>query len=143
LIVNCMISSTPNNVRDKVIKVYSINFGPQHPSAHGVLRLILQMSGELVIAADPHVGLLHRGTEKLMEFKTYLQNLPYLDRLDYVSMIAQEHTFSSAIEKISGIIVPVRARYIRVITVEITRILNHLMSLTTHAMDVGALTPFL
>lgn len=129
--------------QEKLIKAYSINFGPQHPSAHGVLRLVLQMFGEVVITADPHIGLLHRGTEKLMEFKTYHQNLPYLDRLDYVSMIAQEHTFSSAIEKICGIVVPVRARYIRVLTLEVTRILNHLMSLTTHAMDVGALTPFL
>lgn len=137
------LQTTNTATQEKLIKAYSINFGPQHPSAHGVLRLVLQMFGEVVITADPHIGLLHRGTEKLMEFKTYTQNLPYLDRLDYVSMIAQEHTFSSAIEKICGIIVPVRARYIRVLTLEVTRILNHLMSLTTHAMDVGALTPFL
>jgi len=128
---------------EKLVKAYSINFGPQHPSAHGVLRLVLEMHGEVIINADPHIGLLHRGTEKLMEFKTYTQGLPYLDRLDYVSMMAQEHTFSCAIEKINDIIVPVRARYIRVIMLEVTRILNHLMSLTTHAMDVGALTPFL
>lgn len=132
-----------NSTADKIIKAYSINFGPQHPSAHGVLRLVLEMYGEVVISADPHIGLLHRGTEKLMEFKTYTQGLPYLDRLDYVSMMAQEHTFASAIEKICEIVVPARARYIRVIMLEITRILNHLMSLTTHAMDVGALTPFL
>jgi NADH dehydrogenase (ubiquinone) Fe-S protein 2 len=131
------------SAQNKIIKAYSINFGPQHPSAHGVLRLILEMYGEVVVTADPHIGLLHRGTEKLMEYKTYTQNLPYLDRLDYVSMLAQEHTFSTAIEKIAEIIVPVRARYIRVATLEVTRILNHLMSLTTHAMDVGALTPFL
>lgn len=128
---------------DKIIKAYSINFGPQHPSAHGVLRLVLEMYGEVIISADPHIGLLHRGTEKLMEFKTYIQGLPYLDRLDYVSMMAQEHTFASAIEKVCEIVVPTRARYIRVIMLEITRVLNHLMSLTTHAMDVGALTPFL
>src|SRR5206468_2593551 len=113
------------------------------PSAHGVLRLVLEMHGEVVINSDPHIGLLHRGTEKLMEFKTYSQGLPYLDRLDYVSMMAQEHTFSCAVEKLSHAAVPVRAKYIRVIMLEITRILNHLMSLTTHAMDVGALTPFL
>lgn len=101
------------------------------------------MQGEVVVNTDAHIGLLHRGTEKLMEYKTYTQNLPYLDRLDYVSMMAQEHTFSCAIEKINNIVVPIRARYIRVIMLEITRILNHLMSLTTHAMDVGALTPFL
>jgi len=138
-----MIQPQNKQIQEKLIKAYSINFGPQHPSAHGVLRLVLQMFGEVVITADPHIGLLHRGTEKLMEFKTYTQSLPYLDRLDYVSMIAQEHTFATAIEKICGIVVPMRARYIRVLTLEVTRILNHLMSLTTHAMDVGALTPFL
>ena len=136
-------SINTNTLPDKLIKAYSINFGPQHPSAHGVLRLVLEMHGEVVINADPHIGLLHRGTEKLMEFKTYTQGLPYLDRLDYVSMMAQEHTFSTAIEKMSYALVPVRARYIRVIMLEVTRVLNHLMSLTTHAMDVGALTPFL
>lgn len=125
------------------LKYYSLNFGPQHPSAHGVLRLVLDLYGEVVTKADPHIGLLHRGTEKLMEFKTAAQNLPYLDRLDYVSMMAQEHCFSMAVEQISDINVPIRARYIRVLFLEITRILNHLMSLTTHAMDVGALTPFL
>jgi len=125
------------------IQLYSINFGPQHPSAHGVLRLILEMFGETVVEADPHIGLLHRGTEKLIEQKTYLQGLPYVDRLDYVSMMAQEHGFSLTVEKLTNMVIPLRVRYIRVIFLEITRILNHLMSLTTHAMDVGALTPFL
>lgn len=128
---------------EKLVKSYSINFGPQHPSAHGVLRLVLAMYGEVITDVDPHIGLLHRGTEKLMEAKTYAQGLPYLDRLDYVSMMAQEHAFSITVEKLAGIAVPTRARYIRVMLLEITRILNHLMSLTTHAMDVGALTPFL
>jgi len=127
----------------KIVKAYTINFGPQHPSAHGVLRLLLEMQGEVVINADPHIGLLHRGTEKLLEYKNYMQGLPYLDRLDYVSMMAQEHGYSATIERLSNILVPVRSRYIRVIMLEITRILNHLMSITTHAMDVGALTPFL
>lgn len=126
-----------------ILKHYSLNFGPQHPSAHGVLRLVLDLFGEVVTRADPHIGLLHRGTEKLMEFKTVSQNLPYLDRLDYVSMMAQEHCFSMAVEKLTNTIVPDRGRYIRVMFLEVTRILNHLMSLTTHAMDVGALTPFL
>jgi len=127
----------------KKIKTYNINFGPQHPSAHGVLRLILELSGETIKRADAHIGLLHRGTEKLIEHKTYLQALPYLDRLDYVSMMSQEHCYSMCVEKLSGCSVPIRAQYIRVIFCEITRILNHLMSLTTHALDVGALTPFL
>ena len=126
-----------------LLKQYSLNFGPQHPSAHGVLRLVLDLFGEVVTKADPHIGLLHRGTEKLMEFKTVSQSVPYLDRLDYVSMMAQEHCYSLAIERLTNSVVPVRARYIRVLFLEITRILNHLMSLTTHAMDVGALTPFL
>lgn len=134
---------TSKNNLQTFLKYYSLNFGPQHPSAHGVLRLVLDLYGEVITKADPHIGLLHRGTEKLMEFKTAAQGLPYLDRLDYVSMMAQEHCFSLAIEKISNIQVPLRARYIRVLFLEITRILNHLMSLTTHAMDVGALTPFL
>jgi NADH dehydrogenase (ubiquinone) Fe-S protein 2 len=132
-----------NTVNNKLVKAYTINFGPQHPSAHGVLRLLLEMYGETVLNADPHIGLLHRGTEKLMEYKNYMQGLPYLDRLDYVSMMAQEHSFSIAVEHLSNTIIPIRARYIRVIMLEITRILNHLMSITTHAMDVGALTPFL
>lgn len=136
-------SINQNNDSQTFLKFYSLNFGPQHPSAHGVLRLVLDLYGEVVTKADPHIGLLHRGTEKLMEFKTVSQNLPYLDRLDYVSMMAQEHCYSMAIEQLLGINVPLRSRYIRVLFLEITRILNHLMSLTTHAMDVGALTPFL
>lgn len=127
----------------KQIKTFNLNFGPQHPAAHGVLRLILELEGELITKADPHIGLLHRGTEKLIEYKTYNQALPYFDRLDYVSMMAQEHAFSLIIEKLIGSKVPSRAQYIRVIFCEITRILNHLMSLTTHAIDVGAFTPFL
>ncbi len=120
-----------------------LNFGPQHPSAHGVLRLILELDGEVIIKADPHIGLLHRGTEKLIEYKTYIQALPYFDRLDYVSMMAQEHLFSYAIETLTKCITPQRAKYIRVIFLELTRILNHLLSITTHALDVGALTPML
>jgi len=138
-----MLSQHKKKSIDKLIKSFSINFGPQHPSAHGVLRLVLEMYGEVVINVDPHIGLLHRGTEKLMESKTYAQGLPYVDRLDYVSMMAQEHAYSLAIEKLGNIIVPIRSRYIRVLMLELTRILNHLMSITTHAMDVGALTPFL
>lgn len=125
------------------IKTFNLNFGPQHPSAHGVLRLILELNGELVKKADPHIGLLHRGTEKLIEQKTFIQAVPYLDRLDYVSMMTQEHAYCLAVEKLIGCIVPKRAQFIRVLFSEITRILNHLMSVTTHAMDVGALTPFL
>lgn len=128
---------------NKELKNFTINFGPQHPAAHGVLRLILELDGELVCRADPHIGLLHRGTEKLIEYKTYLQALPYFDRLDYVSMMAQEHTYSLAIEKIGNIKVPRRAQVIRVIFLEITRILNHLLAVGCHAMDVGAMTPFL
>ncbi len=125
------------------LKNFTINFGPQHPAAHGVLRLILELDGEIVKKADAHIGLLHRGTEKLIEYKTYLQALPYFDRLDYVSMMAQEHTYSIAIEKIGNINVPRRAQVIRVIFLEITRILNHLLAVGCHAMDVGAMTPFL
>jgi len=128
---------------DKKIQNFTLNFGPQHPAAHGVLRLILELNGESITKADPHIGLLHRGTEKLCETKIYMQCLPYFDRLDYVSMMAQEHCFSSAIEKLLLIEIPLRASYIRVIFSELTRLLNHLLSLTTHAMDVGALTPFL
>lgn len=127
----------------KKVKVLSINFGPQHPSAHGVLRLILETVGERILYCDPHVGLLHRGTEKLIEQKPFIQSLPYFDRLDYVSMMVQEHGYSLSIEKLLSCNVPVRAQYIRVLFSEITRILNHIMSLTTHALDVGALTPFL
>jgi NADH dehydrogenase (ubiquinone) Fe-S protein 2 len=127
----------------KDLKNFTVNFGPQHPAAHGVLRLILELDGEVVIKADPHIGLLHRGTEKLIENKTYLQSLPYFDRLDYVSMMAQEHAFSLAVEKLSNINVPKRAQYIRVIFSEITRILNHLLAVSCHALDVGAMTPLL
>ena len=127
----------------KKIKNLNLNFGPQHPAAHGVLRLILELDGEVVEKADPHIGLLHRGTEKLIENKTYIQALPYFDRLDYVSMMAQEHTYSLAVEKIAGVKIPRRAQIIRVIFAEITRILNHLLAVGCHAMDVGAMTPFL
>jgi NADH dehydrogenase (ubiquinone) Fe-S protein 2 len=127
----------------KRIKVLNVNFGPQHPAAHGVLRLILEIVGERVLYCDPHIGLLHRGTEKLIEQKSYLQALPYFARLDYVSLMAQEHGFSLGIEKLLGCKIPQRAQYIRVLFSEISRILNHIMSLTTHALDVGALTPFL
>lgn len=129
--------------RKEILKTHNLNFGPQHPSAHGVLRLILVLAGELIRKAMPHIGLLHRGTEKLIETKTYLQALPYFDRLDYVSMMANEHAYSLAVEKALGESIPLRAQYIRVMFDEITRILNHLMALTTHAMDLGALTPFL
>jgi len=125
------------------MRSFNLNFGPQHPSAHGVLRLILQLNGETIMKALPHIGLLHRGTEKLIEYKTYQQALPYFDRLDYVSMIVQEQGFTLAVEKLKRLPITTRAKYIRVIFSEITRILNHLMAITTHAMDVGALTPFL
>jgi NADH dehydrogenase (ubiquinone) Fe-S protein 2 len=127
----------------KQLKSFTINFGPQHPAAHGVLRLVLELNGEIVERADPHIGLLHRGTEKLIEYKTYLQALPYFDRLDYVSMMAQEQTYSLAVEKLVGINVPERAQYIRVLFCEITRILNHLLAVGCHAMDVGAMTPMM
>ena len=125
------------------LKNFTINFGPQHPAAHGVLRLILELDGEVGTRADPHIGLLHRGTEKLIENKTYIQALPYFDRLDYVSMMAQEHTYSLAVEKIANIKIPRRAQVIRVLFAEITRILNHLLAVGCHAMDVGAMTPFM
>ena len=127
----------------KKIKNFTLNFGPQHPAAHGVLRLVLELNGEIVERADPHIGLLHRGTEKLIEYKNYLQALPYFDRLDYVSMMAQEHTFCLAVEKLINAKVPLRGQYIRVLFAEITRILNHLLAVGCHAMDVGAMTPFL
>jgi NADH:ubiquinone oxidoreductase subunit D len=123
------------------IQNFTLNFGPQHPAAHGVLRLVLELEGEVVHRADPHIGLLHRGTEKLIEHKTYLQALPYFDRLDYVSMMAQEHTYSLAVEQLAQIEVPRRAQYIRVMFLEITRILNHLLFASCHALDVGAMTP--
>lgn len=127
----------------KKIKNFTINFGPQHPAAHGVLRLILELEGEVVRRAEPHIGLLHRGTEKLIEYKNYLQALPYFDRLDYVSMMSQEHTYCLAIENLLNSKIPQRAKYIRVVFAEITRILNHLLAVGCHAMDVGAMTPFL
>ena len=128
---------------NRELKNFTINFGPQHPAAHGVLRLILELDGEIVKRADAHIGLLHRGTEKLIEYKTYLQALPYFDRLDYVSMMAQEHTYSLAVERFGKIKIPHRAQVIRVIFAEITRILNHLLAVGCHALDVGAMTPFL
>jgi NADH dehydrogenase (ubiquinone) Fe-S protein 2 len=127
----------------KKIKNFTINFGPQHPAAHGVLRLVLELNGEIVNRADPHIGLLHRGTEKLIEYKNYVQALPYFDRLDYVSMMAQEHSYCLAIEKLFNCKIPERAQYVRVLFAEITRILNHLLAVGCHAMDVGAMTPFL
>ena len=126
---------------EQQIRNFNINFGPQHPAAHGVLRLVLELDGEIVERCDPHIGLLHRGTEKLMESRTYLQNLPYLDRLDYVAPMNQEHAWCLAIEKLTGTGVPRRASLIRVLYSEIGRILNHLLNVTTGAMDVGALTP--
>ncbi|HMS37436.1 MAG TPA: NADH-quinone oxidoreductase subunit D [Arachnia sp.] len=125
------------------IKNYTMNFGPQHPAAHGVLRLVLELDGEVVQRADPHIGLLHRGTEKLAETRTYLQSVPYMDRLDYVSMMANEHAYVMAIEKLLGVQVPERAQYIRVMFDEVTRILNHLMWIGSHALDIGAMTVFL
>src|ERR1700709_497575 len=125
------------------IKNYTLNFGPQHPAAHGVLRLVLELDGEVVQRADPHIGLLHRATEKLAEYKTFLQNVPYMDRLDYVSMMCNEHAYVMAIEKLLGIEVPLRAQYIRVMFDEITRILNHLLWLGAHGLDIGAMSVFL
>jgi NADH-quinone oxidoreductase subunit D len=125
------------------IKNYTLNFGPQHPAAHGVLRLVLELDGEVVQRADPHIGLLHRATEKLAETRTYLQTVPYMDRLDYVSMMCNEHAYVMAIEKLLGVDVPIRAQYIRVMFDEITRLLNHLMSIGSHGLDVGAMGIFL
>ncbi len=125
------------------IKPLTLNFGPQHPAAHGVLRLVLEMDGEVIERADPHVGLLHRGTEKLIEYKTYLQAVPYFDRLDYVSPMNQEHAYALAVEKLLGIEVPLRAQYIRVLFSELTRIANHILNIATFALDVGAMTPIL
>ncbi len=125
------------------IRNYTMNFGPQHPAAHGVLRLVLELDGEVIQRADPHIGLLHRATEKLAENRTYLQSIPYMDRLDYVSMMANEHAYVMAIEKMMGLEVPIRAQYIRVMFDEITRVLNHLLWLGAHALDVGAMTVFL
>jgi NADH dehydrogenase (ubiquinone) Fe-S protein 2 len=128
---------------NKKIQNFTVNFGPQHPAAHGVLRLILELEGEKILKADPHIGLLHRGTEKLIEYKTVLQALPYFDRLDYVSMMCQEHVYSLAVENLLKLKIPQRAKYIRVIFCELTRILNHLLAVGCHAMDVGAMTPML
>ena len=125
------------------IQNYMINFGPQHPAAHGVLRLVMELDGEIIERCDPHIGLLHRGTEKLIEYKTYLQALPYMDRLDYVSPMCMEHSYVLAIEKLAGIEVPLRAKYVRTMFAEITRILNHILNTSAHAMDVGAMTPIL
>ncbi len=135
---------TPQSTTRTVeIDSHAINFGPQHPAAHGVLRLVLEMDGETVVRADPHVGLLHRGTEKLIEYKTYMQAVPYFDRLDYVSPMCEEHAFALAVEKLLDIEAPERAQWIRVLFAEITRVLNHLLNVTTYALDVGAITPSL
>ncbi len=128
---------------ERDIKPMTLNFGPQHPAAHGVLRLVLEMDGEVIERADPHIGLLHRGTEKLIEYKTYLQAVPYFDRLDYVAPMNQEHAFALAVERLLGIEVPIRGQYVRVLYCEIGRILNHLLNITTFAIDVGAMTPLL
>ena len=130
-----------SGLAEQPIRKFNINFGPQHPAAHGVLRLVLELDGEVVERVDPHIGLLHRGTEKLMEARTYLQNVPYFDRLDYVAPMNQEHAFCLAIEKLLGVEVPIRGQVIRVLYSEIGRILSHLLNTTTQAMDVGALTP--
>lgn len=129
--------------KDTLTRNVTLNFGPQHPAAHGVLRLVLEMDGEVIERADPHIGLLHRGTEKLIEHKNYLQALPYFDRLDYVSPMSQEHAFCISVEKLLNIKVPPRAQYLRVLFCEITRILNHVMNISTQALDVGAMTPLL
>ena len=128
---------------ETTIKPLTLNFGPQHPAAHGVLRLVMEMDGEVVERLDPHIGLLHRGTEKLIEYKTYLQAIPYFDRLDYVSPMCQEHAYVLAIERLLGLEVPARGQYIRTLFDEITRVLNHLLNVPAYAMDVGAITPFL
>jgi NADH-quinone oxidoreductase subunit D len=133
----------PTVTKTVEIDSHTINFGPQHPAAHGVLRLILEMDGEVVERADPHIGLLHRGTEKLLEYRTYMQVVPYFDRLDYVSPMCEEHSFALAVEKLLGVQVPERAQWIRTLFAEITRVLNHLLNLTTYALDVGAITPSL
>ena len=134
-------ASTPVTIPETPVRKFNINFGPQHPAAHGVLRLVLELDGEVVERVDPHIGLLHRGTEKLMEYRTYLQNIPYFDRLDYVAPMNQEHAFCLAIEKLLDLEVPIRGSIIRVMFSEIGRVLNHLLNVTTQAMDVGALTP--
>ncbi|MDO5530265.1 MAG: NADH-quinone oxidoreductase subunit D, partial [Paracoccus sp. (in: a-proteobacteria)] len=139
--VNSYDDGSQDRPADDDLRNFNINFGPQHPAAHGVLRMVLELDGEIVERADPHIGLLHRGTEKLMESRTYLQNLPYFDRLDYAAPQNQEHAWCLAIEKLSGVVPPKRAQIIRVLYCEIGRILNHLLGVTTGALDVGALTP--
>ena len=136
-----LIKESAPTTGDQVIENYTINFGPQHPSAHGVLRLVMELDGEIVERLDPHIGLLHRGTEKLIEHKTYLQALPYFDRLDYASPLAMEHSYVLAIEKLLGLEVPLRAQYLRVLFAELTRISNHLLNIAHHILDVGAMTP--
>jgi len=135
--------NTDNKASQKRTENFTLNFGPQHPAAHGVLRLILELDGEVVERSDPHIGLLHRGTEKLIEYKSYVQAVPYFDRLDYVAPMSQEHAFALAVEKLLGIEAPIRAQYIRVMFAEISRLLNHLLNITTMALDVGAMTPLL
>ncbi len=130
-------------MKEVQLNTTTINFGPQHPAAHGVLRLVVELEGEVVQRAEPHIGLLHRGTEKLIEYKTYLQAVPYFDRLDYVSPMCQEHAFALATEKLLGVDIPERAKFIRVIFAEVTRILNHLLNIPAYAADIGAVTPFL
>jgi NADH:ubiquinone oxidoreductase subunit D len=125
------------------LKYFTLNFGPQHPAAHGVLRLVLSTAGEVIKKADPHIGLLHRGTEKLLEFKTYFQGIPYFARLDYVSTMSQEHVYCLGVEALLDIEITKKSSYIRILFLELTRILNHLLAVTTHALDVGAMTPFL
>ena len=134
-------TETPLQAVEESISNYTINFGPQHPAAHGVLRLIMELDGEIVERVDPHIGLLHRGTEKLIEYKTYMQALPYFDRLDYCSPMAMEHTYVLAVEKLLDLEVPIRAQYLRVLFAELTRISNHMLNLGSHVMDVGAMTP--
>src|SRR6187551_2362147 len=141
--MSALVQDTAPTTGDEVISNYTINFGPQHPAAHGVLRMVMELDGEVVERIDPHIGLLHRGTEKLIEYKTYMQALPYFDRLDYVSPMNQEHAFSLATEKLLGIAPPPRGQYIRVLFAEISRILNHLLNITAFALDVGAMTPLL
>jgi len=131
----------PDPAADQQAQHQTINFGPQHPSAHGVLRLVMELDGEVIERVDPHIGLLHRGTEKLIEYKTYLQALPYFDRLDYVSPMSEEHSYVLAIEKLLGLEVPIRAQYLRVLFAELTRIMNHLLAIGSQIMDVGAMTP--
>ena len=140
---NPAIKETVEVSQETHIKPYTMNFGPQHPAAHGVLRLVLEMDGEIVDRADPHIGLLHRGTEKLIEYKTYTQAVPYFDRLDYVAPMNQEHAFALAVEKLLGITPPLRGQYIRVLFCELGRVLNHVLNITTFALDVGAITPAL